>query len=133
MSEPRPDRIVLAGLVFEARHGAYPAEKVTAQRFEVDIELELDLAPAGLADDLTRTVDYGVVAERVRDVVLGPSVDLIETLAERIAASVLAGWPGVDAVVVRVRKPEVALAVPIGWAAVEIRRTRQDRARAGFA
>lgn len=120
----RGDRIALAGLVFTARHGVHPEEKTTPQRFEVDVELELDLGPAGRADDLTRTVDYSSVAERVRDVVDGPSVDLIEALAERIAAAVLADAPGADAVVVRVRKPDVTLAAPLAWAGVEIRRTR---------
>lgn len=128
MSGRRADRIVLAGLVFEARHGVHPEEKTTAQRFEVDVELELDLGPAGRTDDLTRTVDYGRVAERVRDVVLGPSVDLIETLAERIATAVLGDAPAVDAVIVRVRKPGVVLVVPVDHAAVEIRRARGDLA-----
>ena len=128
MSGSRPDRIVIAGLAFEARHGVYPEEKTTAQRFEVDVELELDLGPAGRSDDLTRTVDYSLVTERVRDVLLGPSVDLIETLAERIAAASLDASTMVEAVVVRVRKPGVALAAPVEWAAVEIRRTRAPRA-----
>lgn len=122
----RGDRIVLAGLAFEACHGVHPEEQATRQRFEVDVELELDLAPAGRTDDLARTVDYSRVAERVRDVVLGPSVDLIETLAERIAVASLDASTMVEAVVVRVRKPGVALAAPVDWAAVEIRRTRGD-------
>ena len=118
------DRIVLAGLAFMARQGVYEHEKTTPQRFEVDIELELDLGPAGRADDLAATVDYGTVATFVRAVLEGPPVDLIETLAERIAAQLLERFVAVDALVVRVRKPDVQLAAPLAYAGVEIRRTR---------
>lgn len=118
------DRIVLSNFRFEAAHGVHAHEKETPQRFEVDVELELDLAPAGRSDQLSATVDYGAVAKVVAAVVEGPSVDLIETLAERIAARTLAAFPSVSAVVVRVRKPDVHLVVPLDHASVEIRRER---------
>lgn len=118
------DRIVLTGLEFWALHGVYEHEKATAQRFEVDLEVELDLAPAANLDDLALTVDYGAMAERVRAVMAGPPVDLLETLAERIAGAVLADFERVRAVVVRVRKPDVELVVPMAFTGVEIRRAR---------
>ena len=118
------DRIVLASLAFDARHGVNEHEKTTTQRFEVDVELELDLGPAGRSDDLAATIDYGAVATLVRGVLDGPPVDLIETLAERIAARLLERFPPADAVVVRVRKPDVRLAAPLAYAGVEIRRAR---------
>jgi dihydroneopterin aldolase len=118
------DRIVLSNLRFEATHGVHDWEKTTPQRFEVDVELELDLAPAGGSDDLALTADYGAVARLVASVLEGPSVDLIETLAERIAEGLLAQCRAAEAVVVRVRKPDVNLVVPLDHAAVEIRRTR---------
>ena len=118
------DRIVLAGLAFMARHGVHEHEKTTPQRFEVDVELELELRPAGRSDDLTATVDYGAVATLVREVLEGPPVDLIETLAERIAARLLERFPPADVVVVRVRKPDVQLAAPGAYAGIEIRRAR---------
>ena len=120
----RTDRIVLAGLESWARHGVSEHEKTTEQRFEVDVEVELDLAGAANADDLALTVDYDAVAERVRDVMAGPSVDLLETLAERIAHAVLSDFGRVRAVVVRVRKPDVILVVPLAYAGVEVRRAR---------
>lgn len=118
------DRIVLAGLAFMARHGVHEHEKATPQRFEVDVELELELGPAGRSDDLSATVDYGAVATLVHEVLDGPPVDLIETLGTRIADTVLADFALVDAVVVRVRKLDVRLAAPGAYAGVEIRRTR---------
>lgn len=118
------DQIELRAMRFAGRHGALPFERERPQPFEVDVVLELDLAPAGATDDLARTVDYGAVFAAARAVVEGPSVALIETLAERIAAAVLAGSPPAGAVTVRVRKPEVPLPGTVAWAGVEIRRSR---------
>jgi dihydroneopterin aldolase len=120
------DRIELRDMHFLGRHGVLPEEATQAQPFEVDVVLELALAPAGKADDLARTVDYGDVFRRVRAVVeAGPHVALIETLAERIAADVLAAHPPVAAVTVRVRKPRAPLPGDFAWAGVEVRRERR--------
>jgi len=115
------DRIVLSAMVFWARHGVLPAERAEAQPFEVDVELHLDLRPAGMGDDLTRTVDYRDVFELCRGVVEGPSFQLLEALAQTIARELLARF-AVEEVVVRVRKPEVALPGELAYAGVEIRR-----------
>jgi 7,8-dihydroneopterin aldolase/epimerase/oxygenase len=118
------DRIVLAGMTFQARNGVLEWEKAQAQRFEVDVELVLDVQPAGLDDDLTRTVDYRAVYGEVRQIVESTTFHLIEALAEAIAHEVLAEQPLVDEIVVRVRKPEVRLDGPLDHAGVEIRRVR---------
>ena len=120
------DRVVLAGMVFLARHGVNDFEKVEPQRFEVDVELELDLRPAALADDLAKTIDYRHVYDTTRRVVEDNTFDLIETLAETIAREVL-GSGAADEVVVRVRKPDVELGGPLDYAGVEIRRRREGR------
>ena len=119
------DRIVLANLVFQARHGVHDWEKRQPQRFEVDVELELDLSPAGRSDDLTATVDYGAVFERVRAIVEGPTVELLETLAARVGEAVLDADGRIDAITVRIRKPEVKLGGPLDYAGVEITRWRR--------
>ena len=119
------DRIVLANMVFQARHGVNDWERVEAQRFEVDVELSVDVQPAGLEDDLTKTVDYRGVYDVTRQVVESTTFNLIEALAEAIAHEVLGGNPLVHGVVVRVRKPEVRLGGPLDHAAVEIRRVRE--------
>lgn len=118
------DRIVLHDMVFQGRHGVMPEEQTTAQRFEVDLELLLNLHPAGVEDDLARTVDYAAVYETCRQIVESTTYHLIEALAEAIAHEVLAGFPGVTEVGVRVRKPEVRLGGPLAWAGVEIWRRR---------
>ena len=119
------DRIVLANMVFEARHGVLDWEKAAPQRFEVDIELSLDVQPAAIDDDLARTVDYRGVYAAVRHVVESTTFNLIEALAEAIAHDVLGEQPLIDEVVVRVRKPGVHLGGPLDHAAVEIRRVRR--------
>lgn len=107
-----PDRLSLIGMRFLGRHGVHPEEKVEPQRFEVDLVLHADLAPAATADDLGATVDYGSLFDLVRAIVEDRSFDLIEALAGAIARAALAATDPtiVDAVEVRVRKPDA----PIG-------------------
>jgi len=125
VSDHARDRIVLAGMVFLARHGVNDREKVEEQRFEVDVELELDTRAAAARDDLTKTVDYRGVYELTRQVIEETTLELVESLAEAVAAKILAGNDMVEAVVVRVRKPDVDLGGPIDSAGVQIRRLRK--------
>jgi len=118
------DRIVLTNLRFEARHGVHGWERETAQPFEVDVELWLDLAPAGRSDDLAATIDYGLVYDEVALVLDGPPRNLLESLAESVARGLLTRFDTVDEVVVRVRKPAVRLGGPLDHASVEIQRRR---------
>src|SRR5262249_17851960 len=106
------DRIVLSGMVFLAQHGVNEREKIEEQRFEVDVELALDTAPAAKTDDLAKTVDYRGVYETTRRVVEETTLELIESLADGIARALLAQDARVEAVVVRVRKPDVDLGGP---------------------
>ena len=123
------DRIVLQGMIFFGRHGTLPAEREMGQRFVVDLDLHCDLRPAGRSDDLTQTVDYSAVYRQVRAIVEGPPVGLTETVAERIAAAILEGYPRVAAVRVRVTKPNVRLDdTVLTGAAVEIVRRREREA-----
>jgi dihydroneopterin aldolase len=117
------DRIVLQGIRVDGHHGVPDEERARPQPFEVDVELHLDLAPAGRSDDLGRTVDYARVDEIVRRIVGTRSFRLLETIAEQIAGEVLATFE-VDEVVVRVRKPSVRLAGPVDFSGVQIHRRR---------
>jgi dihydroneopterin aldolase len=120
------DRILLSDMVFHGRHGTLPAENELGQPFVVSVELRLDLRPAGSSDDLAKTVDYGKVHRMARDIVEGPPVRLIESLAERIAAGALRDHPAVEAVKVKVAKPHVRLGdTVLAGSAVEILRRRE--------
>jgi dihydroneopterin aldolase len=118
------DRIALINMRFEGRHGVLEEERAQPQPFEVDVELSLDLSLAGVSDDLHHTVDYREVFEIVRETIEGPSRQLIESLAETIAARLLADFAtvGVGEVLVRVRKPNVNLPGALDAASVEITR-----------
>ena len=118
------DRIVLHDMVFQGRHGVLEHEQLEPQPFHVDVELFLDLQPAGLEDELARTVDYGVVFETCRSIVESTSFRLIEAIAEAIAHELLADFP-VAEVTVRVRKPKLPIEGTLAWAGVEIRRRRR--------
>lgn len=119
------DRILLEGMVFHGHHGTLPVERELGQPFVVDVDLYLDLRPAGLSDDLTKTVDYGEVHRLAKQIVEGEPVGLTETVAERIASSVLEEHPLVDVIRVKVRKPAVRLDdTVLDGSAVEIVRRR---------
>ena len=117
------DRIRLLGVRARGHHGVLPEEKRGGQDFVVDVILDLDLAPAGTTDDLALTIDYAEVGADVVARIEGPSLDLIESLAEQVAADALAR-PGVRAVEVTVHKPSAPVGVPFGDVAVTIERRR---------
>ena len=83
------DVICLTGLRVRGFHGVLPEERRDGQDFVVDVRLEVDTRPAAASDDLAATVDYATLADRLAAVVAGDPVDLIETLASRLAATCL--------------------------------------------
>nr|WP_232335183.1 MULTISPECIES: dihydroneopterin aldolase [Thermoactinomyces] len=110
-------------LSFYGYHGAYAEENRLGQRFYVDLEMKLDLRPAGTTDDLQKTVDYGAVYQKVENIMTGTRVKLIETLAERIAGRLLADFP-IEEVRVRVTKPNPPIQGHYESVGVEVVRTR---------
>jgi dihydroneopterin aldolase len=118
------DRIRLTGLRVFAHHGALAHEAEHGQVFVIDVDLGMDLAPAGTSDDLDQTVDYGRLAKAVAEVVAGRRRKLIEAVAEDVARLVL-GDPRVRDVRVRVTKPHAPIAVD-AEVSVEVVRGRSD-------
>jgi dihydroneopterin aldolase len=119
------DRILLADLAFYGYHGANEEERRLGQRFLVDVELSLDLRPAGESDDLTRTVNYSHVYRAVREIVEGPSHLLIEAVAEAIASELLGRFASLESVTIRVKKPWAPIAASqLGYVAAEVTRSR---------
>jgi dihydroneopterin aldolase len=110
-------------MVFSGTHGVYEEEQQTPQPFEVDVELVLNLQPAGLSDDLGQTIDYSRVFDTCRQIVESTRFNLIEALAEAIAQEILAGFAA-DEVTIRIRKPKVQMGGMLRAAGVEIRRRR---------
>ena len=119
------DDITLTGVRAFGRHGVYPDERREGQDFVVDVTMRVDTTRAAASDDVTDTVHYGELAERIAGIVAGEPVNLIETLASRIADDILAGEI-VREVAVTVHKPDAPIAVPFADVAVTIRRGRGE-------
>ena len=121
------DEIFLEGMRFYGYHGVNAEEQALGQRFVVDLVISADLRDAGLSDDLDRTISYSRVFKTVRPIVEEQRFDLLEALAESIAAAVFRENSLAAGVSVTVRKPGVAIKGAILDAAgVRIHR-RRDR------
>lgn len=121
------DEIQLTGLTVFGRHGVFDHERENGQDFVIDLRLHLALADAAASDDVADTVHYGELAEKVAAVVSGDPVDLIETLAERIAVVVLED-PRVRFVTVTVHKPHAPIALNFSDVAVTVHRGQKATA-----
>lgn len=117
------DRITLTGIRATGRHGVYDAERRDGQEFIADVVLGMSLRAAAASDDVADTVHYGEFAEEVAAILSGDPVDLIETVAERIADAALR-HPLVETVAVTIHKPSAPIAVPFGDVSVTIERER---------
>jgi len=117
------DEIAVTGIRAFGRHGVYADERRDGQEFSADVVLYLDTARAAASDDVTDTVHYGELAEEVAAILAGDPVDLLETLAARIADAVLTR-DLVERVRVRVHKPAAPIPVPFDDVRVTITRGR---------
>ena len=117
------DSIRLTGLRIFAHHGVLDFERENGQEFIIDLEIAVDLAPAAASDDVTKTIHYGELAEAVYAAVQADAVDLIETVAERVAAIALSYERAVR-VTVTIHKPAAPITVPFGDVSVTITRSQ---------
>ncbi|MCW3492752.1 dihydroneopterin aldolase [Microbacterium sp. SSM24] len=120
------DEITLTGLRVFGRHGVYDDERRDGQDFVVDVTLRLDTRRAAASDDVADTVHYGEMAEQIAAIVGGEPVDLLETLAARIADHLL-GFELVDGVRVTVHKPQAPIPLSFADVSVTIDRRRGVR------
>lgn len=120
----RMDRITLTGVGVVGYHGVLDSEKQSGQPFFVDITMFTDFQRASESDDVENTVNYAEVAELIRDVITGDSLDLIETLAENIAQAVLTRFP-LEAVELTVHKPKAPIEVTFSDVSVTVFRERK--------
>lgn len=115
--------IDLQGLRARGHHGVYDFERAEGQDFVVDVQLELDLAMAAASDDVSDTVHYGELADRLVAVIAGEPVNLLETLAGRLVAVCLED-SRVAAATVTVHKPQAPVPHEFADVAVTLRRER---------
>ena len=116
------DKIHIKDLEIIGFHGAIPEEKVLGQKFVLSFELDVDLRQAGKNDDLTKTVHYGELAQKVEEEFTKTSYDLIEKAAEEICEFVLLNYPLVKKVKLLLKKPWAPTRKHVEYVAVEIER-----------
>jgi dihydroneopterin aldolase len=123
------DELALLGLECWGHHGVLEHERREGQPFVVDLVLGLDTGPAAASDDLADTVDYGGLALAVKSAVERDPVDLIETLAERIAGVCLTD-DRVDWCRITVHKPRAPIEATFRDVALTIHRSTRTTAKA---
>lgn len=125
--EPDParavDRLTVHGIEAFGHHGVLDFERREGQLFRVDLVLGMDTRPAARSDDLQDTVDYGTLVTAVKEAVETDPVDLIETLAQRIADVCLTD-NRVQWTEVTVHKPDAPIEATFTDVALTILRSR---------
>jgi dihydroneopterin aldolase len=119
-----PDRILLSRIAVYAYHGVFPEEEKLGQRFYISLECRIDLGPAGRSDNWSKTASYDQLAEIVTSVSAGQRFHLIEALAEKVAGEILAKFPAITSILVRVDKPAAPIPTILDAIAIEIERHR---------
>ena len=118
------DRIGVTRIAVFGRHGVLPEEAVLGQRFYISLEARLDLAPAGRSDDVAHTVSYADLTQIAVEIATERRFNLIEALAETIAATILDRFAPVEAITVRVDKPSAPVPAILDGVSIEITRHR---------
>lgn len=124
MPQQKLSEIRIDGIRGFGRHGLLPDEKIRGQEFIVDVRFWVPTKKAGRTDNLKHSVDYSEVAVAVHELIIGPPVDLIETLAERIAARVLE-FPKIHQVEIKLHKPFAPIPVDFQDVSITILRERE--------
>jgi dihydroneopterin aldolase len=120
------DELAITGIECFGHHGVFEFEKRQGQTFVIDLALGLDTAPAAASDDLRDTVDYGSLVLSVKAAVEKDPVDLIESLAQRIADVCLLD-ARVEWARVTVHKPDAPIETTFSDVALTITRKREGR------
>lgn len=121
-NENRKDQIRIEELEVYAHHGVYPEENEKGQHFYVNATLYTNTRPAGMADDLRLSTNYGEVCQFITEFMQQHTFQLIETVAERTAYEVLQQFPLVQGLDLEIRKPEAPIPLPFGSVSVAIHR-----------
>ena len=116
------DRINIKNLEVFAKHGVFAEEKAVGQMFLVSAALFVDLRDAGVADDLGKTLDYAEICHKIKAFVENNTFNLIETVAERLAAALLIENPLLKGLWLEVKKPYAPIHIPLETVSVEIER-----------
>ncbi len=119
------DKIIIKGLRVFARHGVNEEETVFGQHFVLDIEAQADLTRAGLTDELDDTVSYAQIIKTARRVMTEQNDKLLERAGRRVADALLAEFDRIEAVKIRLMKPDAPIKAEFDYVAIETERTRE--------
>lgn len=103
------DEIRIRGLKIYASHGVLPEEKENGQYFFLNITFRLDTHPAGLEDNLDKTINYAEACDFTAEEFTKCSYDLIEAAAENLARALLIKYPQCEEIEVEVNKPNAPI------------------------
>lgn len=120
------DKIIMKNMMFYGFHGAMEEENTLGQRFHIDAILYADLKKAGQTDELTNTLHYGLIFEKIKFVVEKEQYRLIEALAHNICITLLKEYSELDKIQLTVKKPGAPVCGIFDYMAVEITRSRED-------
>jgi dihydroneopterin aldolase len=120
------DTIFVHGLLVHAHHGVMDHEEKVGQRFIIDLDLTVDLKPAGSSDKLADTVSYAAIVEVASHAFTKDSYRLVEAAAAAVADAVLTAFPKVESVRVTLHKPHAPVAAIFHDVGVSILRRRQE-------
>lgn len=118
------DQIIMKDMAFFGYHGVMKEESVLGQKFILSVKLYLNTKEAGMSDDLTKTISYAEVYNRIKKQVETMRYQLLEALSENIAKDILSDFDLVKGVTVEVKKPEAPVPGIFDYMAVKITRTR---------
>lgn len=117
------DQIFIKGLEVFANHGVYKEEQEKGQKFLVNAILYFDTAKAGRSDELEDSVDYGKVCQLINDFMTQYRMNLLETIANRLARKILMAYPELEAVTLEIEKPQAPIPLPFDNVSVKIHRS----------
>ena len=112
------DKLTLKGLSYRGKHGYHEEERIEGNDFEVDLVFWADLDRAGRSDELSHTLDYQRAEQLVREIMEGPSLKLIETLAHRIGEKLFDELQEIEKLQVKVRKLNPPLPSPTNYSEI---------------
>ena len=118
--------IRIKNATFFAYHGAMKEEQSIGGKFDVDVDMHTNFEPAAKDDDLHKTINYQLVYKEIQSVISGKSFALIETVATRIADSLMEKHPTIEKIAVRVRKNCVPIGGVIDYTEVEVIKEKDD-------
>ena len=105
--------------------GVYEHERKEAQPVFIDLEVDYDFAAAALSDDVAHAVDYDRMASMVTELVQARQFQVLEAMAEAVAAMLLETMPVIDGARLEIRKPDAVPAADNSFVRVE--RFRAER------